>query len=118
MIGTSGPSGTDLITDLYSAQANPIPILCFTGQAPHVRIYKEDFQAVDIESISKPITKKRSVTVREPALAARAFQQAIHPMCSVRPGPALINLPFDVQVTRDRVQPGPRRRRAPKSKKL
>ena len=43
------------------------PMLCITGQAPRARLYKEDFQAVDIESISKPVTKW-SVTVREPAL--------------------------------------------------
>src|SRR3989454_265295 len=65
-IGTSGPAGTDMITGLYSAQADSIPILCITGQAPRARLYKEDFQAVDIESISKPVTKW-SVTVREPA---------------------------------------------------
>src|SRR5439155_1087518 len=56
-IGTSGPAGTDMITGLYSAQADSIPILCITGQAPRARLYKEDFQAVDIESISKPVTK-------------------------------------------------------------
>ena len=96
-IGTSGPAGTDMITGLYSAQADSIPILCITGQAPRARIYKEDFQAVDIESIAKPVTKM-AVTVREPALVPRVFQQAFHLMRSARPGPVLIDLPFDVQV--------------------
>ena len=96
-IGTSGPAGTDMITGLYSAQADSIPILCITGQAPRARLYKEDFQAVDIESISKPLTKW-SVTVREPAQVPRAFQQAFHLMRSGRPGPVLIDLPFDVQM--------------------
>ncbi len=62
-IGTSGPAGTDMITGLYSAMADSIPILCITGQAPRARLYKEDFQAVDIESIAKPVTKW-AVTVR------------------------------------------------------
>jgi len=96
-IGTSGPAGTDMITGLYSAQADSIPILCITGQAPRARLYKEDFQAVDIEAISKPVTKW-SVTVREPAQVPRAFQQAFHLMRSGRPGPVLIDLPFDVQI--------------------
>lgn len=96
-IGTSGPAGTDMITGLYSAQADSIPILCITGQAPRARLYKEDFQAVDIESIAKPVTKW-SVTVREPALVPRAFQQAFHLMRSGRPGPVLIDLPLDVQL--------------------
>src|SRR5882762_770529 len=96
-IGTSGPAGTDMITGLYSASADSIPILCITGQAPRARIYKEDFQAVDIESIAKPVTKW-AVTVREPALVPRVFQQAFHLMRSGRPGPVLIDLPFDVQM--------------------
>ena len=96
-IGTSGPAGTDMITGLYSAIADSIPILCITGQAPRARIFKEDFQAVDIESIAKPVTKW-SVTVREPAQVPRAFQQAFHLMRSGRPGPVLIDLPFDVQM--------------------
>ncbi len=54
-IGTSGPAGTDMITGLYSASANSIPILCVTGQAPRARLNKEDFQAVDIASIAKPV---------------------------------------------------------------
>ena len=96
-IGTSGPAVTDMITGLYSSIADSIPILCITGQAPRARLYKEDFQAVDIEAISKPVTKW-SVTVREPALVPRAFQQAFHLMRSGRPGPVLIDLPFDVQM--------------------
>jgi len=96
-IGTSGPAGTDMITGLYSATADSIPILCITGQAPRARLYKEDFQAVDIESIAKPVTKM-SVTVREPGLVPRVFQQAFHVMRSGRPGPVLIDLPIDVQL--------------------
>jgi tartronate-semialdehyde synthase len=96
-IGTSGPAGTDMITGLYSAAGDSIPILCITGQAPRARMHKEDFQAVDIESIAKPVSKW-AVTVREPAQVPRAFQQAFHLMRSGRPGPVLIDLPFDVQI--------------------
>src|SRR6201988_312994 len=70
-IGTSGPAGTDMITGMYSASADSIPILCITGQAPRARLYKEDFQAVDIESISKPATKL-SVATREHAQGPRS----------------------------------------------
>lgn len=96
-IGTSGPAGTDMITGLYSAIADSIPILCVTGQAPRARLHKEDFQAVDIESIAKPVCKW-AVTVREPAQVPQTFQQAFHVMRSGRPGPVLIDLPFDVQM--------------------
>ena len=97
-LGTSGPAGTDMITGLYSASADSIPILCVTGQAPRARLYKEDFQAVDIESIAKPVCKW-AVTVREPAQVPGTFQHAFHLMRSGRPGPVLIDLPFDVQTT-------------------
>ncbi len=96
-IGTSGPAGTDMITGLYSAAADSIPILCITGQAPVARLHKEDFQAVDIASIAKPLTKM-AVTVMEPAQVPGTFQQAFHLMRSGRPGPVLIDLPVDVQV--------------------
>ncbi|WP_281543897.1 glyoxylate carboligase [Grimontia sp. SpTr1] len=97
-IGTSGPAGTDMITGLYSAQADSIPILCITGQAPRARLHKEDFQAVDIESIARPVTKWCS-TVLEPAQVPRAIQHAFQVMRSGRPGPVLIDLPLDVQLT-------------------
>src|SRR3546814_906800 len=48
-IGTSGPAGTDMITGLYSAQADSIPILCINGQAQRAKLNKEDFQAVRSE---------------------------------------------------------------------
>src|SRR5688572_1311364 len=95
-VGTSGPAGTDMITGLYSAIADSIPILCITGQAPRAKLDKEDFQAIDIASIAKPVTKWAQ-TIMEPALVPMAFQKAFHIMRSGRPGPVLIDLPVDVQ---------------------
>src|SRR4051794_33717868 len=96
-IGTSGPAGTDMITGLYSAWADSIPILCITGQAPVSKLQKEDFQAVDIASIAKTVTKS-ATTIYEGAQVPGAFQQAFHLMRSGRPGPVLIDLPVDVQL--------------------
>ena len=98
-IGTSGPAGTDMITGLYSASADSIPILCITGQAPVARLHKEDFQAVDIASIAAPLTKM-AVTVLEAGAGARAFRAGVPPdALRAGPGPVLIDLPFDVQMT-------------------
>ncbi|TDV50086.1 tartronate-semialdehyde synthase [Pseudomonas graminis] len=96
-IGTSGPAGTDMITGLYSASADSIPILCITGQAPRARMHKEDFQAVDIASIAAPVAKW-ATTVMEPGQVPYVFQKAFQLMRSGRPGPVLIDLPFDVQM--------------------
>jgi tartronate-semialdehyde synthase len=97
-IGTSGPAGTDMITGLYAAWADSIPMLCITGQAPVAKLHKEDFQAVDIESIAKPVTKM-AMTVLEPGQVPGAFQKAFQLMRSGRPGPVLLDLPIDVQMT-------------------
>ena len=96
-IGTSGPAGTDMITGLYSASADSIPILAITGQAPLNKLHKEDFQAVDIAAIAAPVTKM-AMTVLEPGQVPGAFAQAFHLMRSGRPGPVLIDLPIDVQM--------------------
>ncbi|MEU7445308.1 glyoxylate carboligase [Streptomyces diastaticus] len=96
-VGTSGPAGTDMITGLYSASGDSVPILCITGQAPTARLHKEDFQAVDIASIATPVTKM-AVTVLEPAQVPGVLQQAFHLMRSGRPGPVLVDLPLDVQL--------------------
>ena len=87
-----------MITGLYSAIGDSIPILCITGQAPTAVIHKEDFQAVDIASIAAPVTKA-ATTVLEAAQVPGVFQQAFHLMRSGRPGPVLIDLPIDVQLT-------------------
>ncbi|WP_366180656.1 glyoxylate carboligase [Actinomyces timonensis] len=96
-IGTSGPGGTDMVTGLYSAWADSIPILCLTGQAAVAMLSKEEFQGVDIASIASPVTKM-AVTVLEPAQIPGTLATAFQLMRSGRRGPVLIDLPFDVQV--------------------
>ncbi|MBL6945576.1 MAG: glyoxylate carboligase [Rhodospirillales bacterium] len=95
-LGTSGPAGTDMVTGLYSASADSIPILCITGQAPRAELHREYFQAVDIAAITKPVTKW-SVTVMEAAQIPWVFRQAFQIMRSGRPGPVHIDLPIDIQ---------------------
>lgn len=97
-VGTSGPAGTDMITGLYSASADSIPILAITGQAPVAKLHKEDFQAVDIAAIAAPVTKW-AVTVMEPGQVPGTFQRAFQLMREGRPGPVLVDLPIDVQLT-------------------
>jgi tartronate-semialdehyde synthase len=97
-LGTSGPGGTDMITGLYSAWGDSVPLLCITGQAPVARLQKEDFQAVDIAAIAAPVTKL-AVTVMEGGQVPGTLQRAFHTMRSGRPGPVLVDLPLDVQLT-------------------
>ena len=94
-----------MITGLYSASADSIPILCITGQAPVAKLHKEDFQAVDIAAVAKPLTKM-AVTVLEAAQVPGVFQQAFHLMRSGR-ARAGADRPADRRPAgRDRVRPG------------
>jgi tartronate-semialdehyde synthase len=95
-IGTSGPAGTNMITGLYTAQADSIPILCITGQADSRKLHTEAFQAVDIVEIAKPVTKW-AVQAKEAAQLPWLFREAFRIARSGRPGPVLIDLPIDVQ---------------------
>jgi tartronate-semialdehyde synthase len=95
-IGTSGPAGTNMVTGLYSAIADSIPILCLTGQAPRAKLHKEDFQAIDVAAITRPVTKW-SATIMEGAQVPWAFRKAFQLMRSDRPGPVHLDFPLDVQ---------------------
>ncbi len=95
-IGTSGPAGTNMITGLYTAQADSIPIICITGQAQRALLHKEAFQAVDIAAIAKPVTKW-STRVDEPSQIQWVLRKAFQLAREGRPGPVLIDLPVDVQ---------------------
>jgi tartronate-semialdehyde synthase len=95
-IGTSGPAGTNMITGLYTALADSIPMICITGQAERAKLHQEAFQAVDIVEIAKPVTKW-AVQLKEPGQAPWVFREAFRIARSGRPGPVLIDLPIDVQ---------------------
>lgn len=94
-IGTSGPAGTNMITGLYTAMADSVPIICITGQAVTTKLHQEAFQAVDIVEIARPVTKW-AVQVKEAAQAPWIFREAFRLARSGRPGPILIDLPLDV----------------------
>lgn len=94
-IGTSGPAGTNMITGLYTALADSIPMICITGQAAVPVLHKESFQAVEIVEIAKPVTKW-AVQAREAAQIPWIFRKAFQIARSGRPGPVLIDLPIDV----------------------
>ncbi|MDA2813284.1 glyoxylate carboligase [Nocardiopsis sp. RSe5-2] len=94
-IGTSGPAGTNMITGLYTAMADSIPIVCITGQNRTDLLDKEGFQAVDIVEIAKPVTKW-AVQIKEAGTAPWIFREAFRVAREGRPGPVLIDIPLDV----------------------
>ena len=95
-VGTSGPAGTDMITGLYVAIADSIPILCITGQAPVAKLHKEDFQAVDIASIAAPVSKWAVTVLDGPGPGD--LPEGVPDDAFGRLGPVLIDLLIDVQL--------------------
>ncbi|WP_370368505.1 glyoxylate carboligase [Catenulispora sp. GP43] len=94
-IGTSGPAGTNMITGLYTAMADSIPMIVITGQAVSTALDKEAFQAVDIVGCAAPVTKW-AVQIKEAATAPWIFREAFRAARSGRPGPVLIDIPLDI----------------------
>jgi tartronate-semialdehyde synthase len=95
-IGTSGPAGTNMITGLYTALADSIPMICITGQANTDVLHREAFQAVDIVEIARPVCKW-AYQVKETAQLPWAFREAFRIAREGRPGPVLLDLPLNVQ---------------------
>jgi tartronate-semialdehyde synthase len=96
-VGTSGPAGTNMVTGLYTAMADSVPILTITGQVALAQLDREGFQAVDIAEIVKPVVKK-SYLVSQPDQLPWVFREAFQIMREGRPGPVHIDLPIDVQL--------------------
>ncbi|WP_190110755.1 glyoxylate carboligase [Streptomyces cinnamoneus] len=94
-LATSGPGGTNLVTGLYTAFADSVPMVCITGQAVSAKLHQEAFQAVDIVGIVRPVTKW-AVQVKEAAQIPWVFREAFRTAREGRPGPVLIDIPVDV----------------------
>ncbi|GHF25901.1 tartronate-semialdehyde synthase [Streptomyces mashuensis] len=94
-LATSGPGATNLVTGLYTAFADSVPMLCVTGQAVTAKLHQEAFQAVDIVGMVRPVTKW-AVQVREAAQVPWVFREAFRVAREGRPGPVLIDIPVDV----------------------
>jgi acetolactate synthase I/II/III large subunit len=99
---TSGPGGTNLITGICCAYYDSIPCLFITGQVGAIHLKRDravrqiGFQETDIVSITKPITKY-SVILDDPSNARYEFEKAVYLAKSGRPGPVVIDLPYNVQ---------------------
>src|SRR4030042_1558058 len=95
-VGTSGPAGTNMVTGLYAAQVDSIPLIAITGQTETAQLGKEAFQAVDIAEIVKPVTKK-SYCVKDGSQLPSITREAFRIAKEGRPGPVLIDLPPGTQ---------------------
>jgi len=96
-ICTSGPGATNLVTGLYTAHADSIPLIAISGNAASSLFGKEAFQCVDIATIAKTVAKATWCVTR-PADVPGVMREAFRTARSGRTGPVLIDLPLDVQM--------------------
>ena len=100
---TSGPGGTNLITGVCCSYYDSIPCLFITGQVGRFHIKKSNemrqrgFQETDMVSLFSSITKF-AYQIKNPHEVEYIFDKAIFLAKSGRPGPVLIDLPYDIQI--------------------
>ncbi len=96
-IATSGPGATNLITGLATAYMDSIPMVAITGQVNSELLGRDVFQEADITGACESFTK-HSYLVKDAADLPRVFKEAFTIAATGRPGPVLIDVPFDVQM--------------------
>ncbi len=93
---TSGPASTNLVTGLYGAWFDSIPMIALTGQVATGSIGTHAFQEAPTPDIVRPVTKAvfQPHTPEEmPIVAHLALKIALTPPM----GPVLLDLPLNVQ---------------------
>jgi acetolactate synthase I/II/III large subunit len=103
-IATSGPGATNLVTGIATAMMDSVPMVAITGQVPQSVIGSDAFQETDITGITIPITKHNFV-VRRVEDIGPTIQKAFYLATSGRPGPVLVDVPKDVQLTEGKLAP-------------
>lgn len=98
VIATSGPGATNLVTGIATAMLDSVPMVAITGNVPTSLIGKDSFQEIDITGITLPITK-HNYFVKDIDELAFCIREAFRIAKSGRPGPVLVDIPKDVQLS-------------------
>ena len=98
VMATSGPGATNLVTSIADAKMDSIPLLVLTGQVPTTVIGSDAFQETPMVEICRGITKHHYLVTKTEDLP-RIMKEAFHVATTGRPGPVLVDLPKDVQMT-------------------
>lgn len=108
-MATSGPGALNMVTGIGSCWFDSVPCLFITGQV-NTYEYKFDrpirqigFQETDIVSVVKGLTKYAEM-VTEAGKIRYQLEKAVYLAQSGRPGPALLDIPMNIQ--RAQIEPG------------
>ncbi len=98
VVATSGPGATNLTTSLATAYMDSIPMVALTGQVATAVIGNDAFQEADVTGVTRPVTKY-NILVKDVRDLRRVVREAFHIAKTGRPGPVLVDLPKDVQMS-------------------
>ncbi|QJC38534.1 acetolactate synthase 2 catalytic subunit [Enterobacteriaceae endosymbiont of Donacia fulgens] len=98
-IATSGPGATNLITGLADAMVDSVPLIAITGQVPLSLIGTDAFQEIDIIGMSLSCTK-HSFSITSSLELSKIIKKSFFIALSDRPGPVLIDIPKDIQLSK------------------
>ncbi|WP_159710454.1 biosynthetic-type acetolactate synthase large subunit, partial [Geminicoccus flavidas] len=86
------------VTGLTDALMDSVPLVCLTGQVPTHMIGNDAFQEADTVGITRPCTK-HNYLVKDVEDLASAIHEAFHVARTGRPGPVVVDLPKNVQMS-------------------
>lgn len=99
VVATSGPGACNLVTGLATANMDSIPMVALTGQVRTELIGNDAFQEADTTGITRPVTKYNCI-VKDVKDLGRTIREAFYIASTGRPGPVLVDVPVDVQVSK------------------
>lgn len=109
-LATSGPGATNLTTPIADAYKDSLPTVFITGQVPSFAIGTDAFQEVDTLGITRPITK-HNYLVKDVHDLEWSLREAFSIASSGRPGPVLVDICKNVQLSQTSRNNPPRLRR-------
>ena len=97
-MATSGPGALNLVTAIADAKMDSVPLIALTGQVGTSVIGTDAFQETPIVEVCRGITKHHYL-VTDANDIARVMREAFYIATTGRPGPVLVDLPKNIQLT-------------------
>jgi acetolactate synthase-1/2/3 large subunit len=95
-IVTSGPAITNTLTAVADSYADSIPLLVFAGQVQQSRMDTDEFQHINVKEVFAAAVKK-VILVTDNTDIEEMIKDAYFFAKTGKPGPVVIDFPFDVQ---------------------
>ena len=95
-IVTSGPAITNTLTAVADCNSDSIPILVVAGQVPQRKIGSDEFQHINVTEVFAKASKK-VILISDNSDVEAVVKDAYFLARSGKPGPVVIDFPFDLQ---------------------